>query len=249
MIEVLNLTKVYGDVAAVDNISFSIQKGEIIGLIGPNGAGKTTTIKMLTCYLTPTSGKITIAGLDVAKDSLAIRKKLGYLSENAPVYEDMSVTEYLQLVAEVHNIPKKEIPAKIQRVVELCGLRGREHQDIKELSKGYHQRVGLAQSLVHDPEILILDEPTTGLDPNQRIEIRDLIKQIGREKTVILSSHILSEVEATCDRVMIIHRGKLMAVGTTAELRDTAEQKSNIYLKLESTSEKACALKVFQNRK
>ena len=232
MISVEHLTKKYDGAIAVDDISFTIEKGEVVGLLGPNGAGKTTTIKMLTGYLTPTNGHARVGNLDVQKNSLDVRRMLGYLSENSPLYEEMSVVEYLRFACELHDIPKSEINTKIRRVVDLCGLRGREYQDIKELSKGYRQRVGLAQSLIHDPEFLILDEPTTGLDPNQRIEIRKLIRKIGSEKTVILSSHILSEVEATCTRVLIIHKGKIVASGTPKELTSDAHASRSITLKV-----------------
>ncbi len=233
MIEVSHLTKKYGRFTAVDDISFNIPKGEIIGLLGPNGAGKTTTLRILTCYLTPSSGGVSIAGYDIYSDSLNIRKKIGYLSENAPLYDEMNVEEYLSFAAEMQDVPMREISKRIQHVSELCNIKDRLKQDIHELSKGYRQRVGLASTLIHDPEILILDEPTTGLDPNQRIEIRELIRKIGREKTVILSSHILSEVEATCDRVFIIHKGKIVASGTPSELKSDMQGKKKIFLKVE----------------
>lgn len=237
MIEVRNLTKKYGNTIAVDNISFSIQKGEIVGLLGPNGAGKSTTMRMMTCYILPTFGTITVAGFDCSSDSLQVRKRLGYLSENAPLYDEMNVWEYLEFAAEMQGISKEKRKEKIERVLDLCGIKDRVRQDISQLSKGYRQRVGLAQSLIHEPEILILDEPTTGLDPNQRVEIRELIRRIGKERTIILSSHVLSEVEATCDRVLIIHKGKIVASGTPQELRSNATSQTKVYLNVEGDGE------------
>lgn len=234
MIEVKELTKKYGHTTAVDAISFAIQKGEVIGLLGPNGAGKTTTIRMLTGYMSSTSGQVHIAGKNIASDSLSIRRKLGYLSENAPLYEEMTVHEYLMFAAQMQDVPAHKCEPHIAYVVKTCGLSGRLNQEIRELSKGYRQRVGLAQSLVHDPEILILDEPTIGLDPNQKIEMRSLIKEIGKEKTILLSSHILSEVEATCNRVLIIHHGKIVASGTPRELAShTAQAMRRVFLVVE----------------
>lgn len=236
MIEVKDLTKKYGQTTAVDAISFTIQKGEVVGLLGPNGAGKTTTLRMLTGYIASTSGEVWVAYKNIASDSLSIRRKLGYLSENAPLYEEMTVCEYLTFAAEMQDIPPQECEARIAYVVKTCGLSGRLHQEIRELSKGYRQRVGLAQSLIHDPEILILDEPTIGLDPNQKIEMRSLIKEIGKKKTVLLSSHILSEVEATCNRVLIIHHGKIVASGTPLELTsNTAQAVRRIFLVVDGT--------------
>jgi ABC-2 type transport system ATP-binding protein len=235
MIEVTHLTKRYGRFVAVDDVSFSIHQGEIVGLLGPNGAGKTTTIRILTGYLNLNSGGVNVAGYDIMQDSLEIRKKIGYLSESAPLYDEMNVSEFLEFSAEMHDVPHHEIAEKIHNIAGLCGLKDRLRQEIRELSKGYRQRVGLASALIHSPEILILDEPTTGLDPNQRVEIRDLIKRIGREKTVILSSHILSEVEATCDRVFIIHKGKIVAQGTPAELKSGNKSQKKLYLSIEGS--------------
>lgn len=214
IIEVKNLTKNYGFVKAVRDISFNVSKGEVLGFLGPNGAGKTTTMKTLTCYMLPTSGNITVAGYDIYTQSIEIRKKIGYLAETAPLYYDMQVDEFLDYVADLRNILPFEKKQRIKEVVEVCGLRDVFLKYIGELSKGYKQRVGLAQALIHKPDILILDEPTIGLDPNQIIEIRNLIKTIGKEKTVILSTHILSEVEATCTRVLIINNGQIIADGT-----------------------------------
>jgi len=233
MIEIKNLTKKFDSFTAVDNISFAISKGEIVGFLGPNGAGKTTTMRILTGFWPATAGQVTIGNLDILKDSLKIRQKIGYLPENTPLYEEMSVLEYLEYAALMKNIPKDKISQRIEAVIADCGLREKKNKDILTLSKGYRQRVGLAQALLSDPEILILDEPTSGLDPNQIIEIRELIKKIGREKTVILSSHILPEVEATCDRVLIINQGKIVATGTPAELKEQTGRGGVIKVKIE----------------
>ncbi|MCX7625092.1 MAG: ATP-binding cassette domain-containing protein [Candidatus Sumerlaeaceae bacterium] len=218
MIEVENLTKSFGPTQALRGVSFSVQRGEIVGFLGPNGAGKTTTMKILTCFIPADSGRATVAGYDVFEDSLEVRKRVGYLPENTPLYHEMSVVDFLQFVAGVRGIPKRDIPERIRSVVVRTGLEGAVGKVIGELSKGYRQRVGLAQALIHDPEILILDEPTSGLDPNQIKEIRELIREIGKEKTIILSTHILPEVTATCDRAIIIHKGQVVASGTPGEL-------------------------------
>jgi ABC-2 type transport system ATP-binding protein len=210
MIEVSNLTKNYGYIKAVDDISFQVSKGEILGFLGPNGAGKTTTMKILTCYMLPTFGKINIAGFNIYNNSLEIRKRIGYLPETAPLYYDMQVDEFLKFIADIREIPKAKKNKRLKEIIEVCGLKKVGAKFIGELSKGYKQRVGLAQALIHNPDILILDEPTSGLDPNQIIEIRNLIKTIGQEKTIILSTHILPEVEATCNRVIIINNGKII---------------------------------------
>jgi ABC-2 type transport system ATP-binding protein len=222
-IVVENLTKVYGDQKAVDNISFEVKTGEVVGFLGPNGAGKSTTMRMITCYMAPTSGRIFLEGLDVDKNPGEIKKKIGYLPENNPLYLDMAIIDYLKFCAEIQGIEKNKIPQRIHSMVDLCGLNPERHKKIGELSKGYRQRVGLAQAMIHDPDVLVLDEPTTGLDPNQIVEIRKLIKELGQEKTVILSSHILSEVEATCDRILIINKGKIVADGTSETLRKQAQ--------------------------
>ncbi|MBI4215113.1 MAG: ATP-binding cassette domain-containing protein [Parcubacteria group bacterium] len=233
MIAVKELTKNYGGAAAVDQVSFEIRKGEIVGLLGPNGAGKTTTMRMLTGYLPPTNGEIKIGGLDASQNPIKVREKIGYLPENNPVYAEMSVVEYLGFAGEMRHLPKTKIRERTRKVLKDCGLSDKAYEDIGRLSKGYRQRVGLAQALLSDPEVLILDEPTVGLDPNQIVEIRELIKKAGKEKTVLLSSHILAEVEATCDRVLIIHKGKIAAEGTPAELRARASGQSKIILKVE----------------
>ena len=220
MINVQSLTKKYGDVVAVDNVSFDLSEGEIIGLLGPNGAGKTTILRMLTSFLEPTYGlvKINELNLDNTENKLKVRKIIGYLPESSPLYENMKVEEYLRFVSVMHGLNEKEITEGLLSVAEKCGLRDRMDDEISVLSKGYKQRVGLAQALIHNPKILILDEPTAGLDPKQRIEIRNLIKEISVDKTIILSSHILPEVQATCSRMLIINKGKIIADGTPEEL-------------------------------
>jgi ABC-2 type transport system ATP-binding protein len=231
-----NLTKVYGDQKAVDNISFEIKTGEVVGFLGPNGAGKSTTMKMITCYMAPTAGKVYLEGLDIDKNPEEIKKKIGYLPENNPLYMDMAIIDYLKFCADIQGVEKSKVNERIHAMVDMCGLNQERYKRIGELSKGYRQRVGLAQAMIHDPEVLILDEPTTGLDPNQIIEIRKLIKELGKEKTVILSSHILSEVEATCDRILIINRGKIVADGTSETLRSQAQGKELIRVQIEAAS-------------
>jgi ABC-2 type transport system ATP-binding protein len=228
-----NLTKVYGTQRAVDNISFRVRTGEVLGFLGPNGAGKTTTMKAITTYLLPNEGSISVGQFTLKDQADEIRKHIGYLPENNPLYQEMPVLDYLRYVAELQGIEKPKIRKRILEMVRLCGLEGEKHKNIGELSKGYKQRVGLAQALIHDPDVLILDEPTAGLDPNQIVEIRELIKKIGKEKTVILSSHILAEVEATCDRILIISKGKIVADGTAEELRKRAHGKEILKVKIE----------------
>ncbi len=218
MIQVENLVKYYGPVPALRGISFEVPSGQVLGFLGPNGAGKSTTMKILTTFLYPTSGKATIDGIDVLADPIPVRRKVGYLPENNPLYADMRVDDYLSFIADVRGIPAKDRAAAIHRVMDLCGLKRVWRKGIKELSKGYRQRVGLAQAMIHDPEILILDEPTSGLDPNQIIEIRELIRSLGEDRTVILSTHYLQEVEATCDRIIIVANGSIVADGTLEEL-------------------------------
>jgi ABC-2 type transport system ATP-binding protein len=230
MISVRNLTKYYGMTLAIDNVSFEVEKGTVTGFLGPNGAGKTTTVRIITCYLTPTSGTVMVENHDVLTDSFEVRKKIGYLPENAPLYLDMNVVDYLKFMQNMRGIMGTSNGNRIKLVIERCGLGDVLHKNIGELSKGYRQRVGLAQALVHDPEILILDEPTVGLDPNQIIEIRNLIRELGKDKTIILCSHILPEVEATCKRVLIINEGKIVADGTPAELQSSFEGRGRITL-------------------
>jgi ABC-2 type transport system ATP-binding protein len=219
MIEVESLTKDYGPTRAVDQVTFNVRKGEVLGFLGPNGAGKSTTMKILTCFLAPTSGRAKVAGFDVFDDSLEVRRRIGYLPEDTPIYRDMTVLEYLQFAAEMRGMPRDRSESRIHEIGGRCGLQEVAGKLVGELSKGYRQRLGLAQAMLHDPDILILDEPTSGLDPNQIVEIRSLIKEIGREKTVILSTHILPEVQATCSRIVIISGGKLVADGTPDSLR------------------------------
>ncbi|HVZ73747.1 MAG TPA: ATP-binding cassette domain-containing protein [Polyangia bacterium] len=219
MIEVDGLTKDYGAARAVDGVTFQVRKGEVLGFLGPNGAGKSTTMKMLTCYLAPTAGRARVAGFDVFDSSLEVRRRIGYLPEDTPIYRDMTVLEYLQFAADLRQMDAGKSPARIREIGGRCGLGDVAGKLVGELSKGYRQRVGLAQAMLHDPDILILDEPTSGLDPNQIVEIRQLIKEIGQEKTVILSTHILPEVQATCSRILIISGGKLVADGTPQDLR------------------------------
>ena len=212
-----NLTKIYGEQHAVDNISFEAKKGEILGFLGPNGAGKSTTMKILTSFIPQSSGKATVCGFDVEKDAMELRKKIGYLPENNPLYKDMYVEEYLLFIAGLHKVSNKK--AAVEEMIERTGLSPERHKIINSLSRGYKQRVGLAQAMLHNPEVLILDEPTSGLDPNQLVDIRNLIKELGREKTVIFSSHIMQEVQALCDRVIIINKGKLVANDSIEDLR------------------------------
>ncbi|MCH2084598.1 MAG: gliding motility-associated ABC transporter ATP-binding subunit GldA [Saprospiraceae bacterium] len=208
-VSVQHLTKVYGAQKAVDDISFEAKKGEVLGFLGPNGAGKTTSMKIITCYIPQTSGKVEVCGFDVSKHPMEVRERIGYLPEHNPVYKEMYVKEYLNFIARMHKI--KDIKGRVGEMIEMTGLEREQHKHISSLSKGYRQRVGLAQAMIHDPEVLILDEPTSGLDPNQLVEIRSLIKNLGKEKTVIFSTHIMQEVQALCDRVVIINKGEMVA--------------------------------------
>ena len=239
MIHAENLTKYYKDVCAVDQINFDIQKGEILGLLGPNGAGKSTILRMLTGFLRPTSGTVRVKDYTIDRHSLEIKKLLGYLPESAPLYYDMLVYDYLDYVADIRGFGKGEKFSRICRLVDLCGLTDVMHKPISEISKGYKQRVGLAHAMMSDPEILVLDEPTLGLDPNQIVEIRNIIKQIGKEKTIIFSTHILSEAEATCDRIVIIDRGKIIADSTAEVLRQAASEECLIHVSLQNTDFKS----------
>lgn len=216
-IEVRNLTKFYGQQAAVNDISFSIKKGEIVGFLGPNGAGKSTTMKMITGFIPATKGELKVCDIVVDIDGLETKRKIGYLPENNPLYLDMYVREYLEFVGKIYKI--SNLKARVDEMIKIVGLEVEQNKKIGMLSKGYRQRVGLAQAIIHDPEVLILDEPTTGLDPNQLVEIRNLIKEIGKSKTVMLSTHIMQEVEAICDRVIIIKSGKIVADGVASELQ------------------------------
>ena len=233
MIEVKNLTKSFNDVKAVDDISFTVSKGEIVGLLGPNGAGKTTTMRMLTAFLKADGGEVTIGGYSVQENPLEVKKLIGYLPENAPIYEDMIVEDYLNFAGEARGIATDDLEESVKRMVKLTSLTSHLKKNINQLSKGFRQRVGLAATMIHNPDILILDEPTTGLDPNQILEIRKLIIELGKEKTVILSTHIMQEVEETCTRVLIIADGKMLADDSVSAIRSSAEGKIEtiVYLK------------------
>ena len=239
MIKIENLTKYYGDFKAVDDISFEVNDGDILGFLGPNGAGKTTTLKILTCFMPPTEGRISFNDLDVHEHSMEIRKMIGYLPENTPLYEYMSVVEYLNYICDLREINGQKRKDRLEAMIETTGLKKMLGKDIGELSKGYRQRVGIAQAMIHEPEILILDEPTLGLDPNQVVDIRNLIKRIGSEKTVILSTHILSEVEAVCNRVVIISSGEIVADGGTQDLMRELTDKTVIHLELKGAVHEA----------
>ena len=233
MIAVEGLTKDYGTgKPAVAGISFEVRRGEVLGFLGPNGAGKTTTMKILTSYLAPTAGKATVAGHNVYTESLAVRQRIGYLGEDTPLYREMTVLEYLEHICELRKVPVAIRRQRLQKVVEQCSLGDRLGNLIDELSKGFRQRVGLAQAIIHEPEVLILDEPTSGLDPNQITDVRSVIKEIGQEKTVIFSTHILGEVQATCSRVVIINEGQIVADGTAEELSRQSRGSLTIDLEL-----------------
>jgi ABC-2 type transport system ATP-binding protein len=221
MIKIENLTKYYGSVRALDHINFEVGKGEILGMLGPNGAGKTTTMRILTCYLPPTSGVVTVGGFDIREDPRQVKKLIGYLPEFAPLYVDMLVYDYLRYVATIRDLNTALREKRIEELVGICGLGEVMSRPFRELSRGYKQRVGLAHALIGDPDILILDEPTSGLDPNQIVDIRAIIKEIGREKTIIFSTHILSEAEATCDRIVIIDQGRIVADGTAETIKSS----------------------------
>jgi ABC-2 type transport system ATP-binding protein len=239
MIHVENLTKYYDDVCAVDQINLDVQKGEVLGLLGPNGAGKTTTLRMLTGFIRPTSGSIRVKDYDIDENGLEIKKLMGYLPESAPLYRDMLTYDYLHYVADIRELGSEKKLPRIRHLADVCGLNEVMHKPIGELSKGYRQRVGLAHAMMDDPEILILDEPTSGLDPNQIVEIRDIIKKIGKEKTVILSTHILSEAEATCDRIVIIDRGQIILDDSTSHLKQSANGECFINITLKNAEPKS----------
>jgi ABC-2 type transport system ATP-binding protein len=238
MINVKHLTKRYVNIAAVDDISFDVGEGEIVGLLGPNGAGKTTTMRILTCFMPATEGVATVAGFDVFTDSLNVRQQIGYLPENVPLYLDMRVKEYLMFRAKLKYIPRRERKKKIDYCLEMCGISDVQNQITGTLSKGYRQRVGLADALVHDPKILILDEPTIGLDPNQIRQIRQVIKDLGQKHTILLSTHILPEVEMICDRIMIINKGKIVAMDTPKNLMKQLKSSANVVLEIRGDREK-----------
>ncbi|SVC70453.1 uncharacterized protein METZ01_LOCUS323307, partial [marine metagenome] len=239
MINVENLSKNYGHIKAVKSISFDIGDGEIVGFLGPNGAGKSTTLKVLTGFLAPTSGSVSINGMNIIENELEIQKCIGYLPELNPLYPEMIVYDYLQFIASVRNIKGKQFSQALGRVNEQCGLKGILHRHIGNCSKGYKQRIGLAASMIHDPKILVLDEPSSGLDPNQIVEIRELIKGLGREKLVLISSHILQEIQATVDRIIIINKGKIVADGTSENLISNAQGKTTLSMEIANATKES----------
>ncbi len=232
-IRIDHLTKRYGPQTAVDDVSFQVSAGEVLGFLGPNGAGKSTTMRMICGLIAPNEGSIAVGGHDVATDPQAVRRMIGYLPESNPLYEDMPVLDLLRFAARIQGVARNAQDQRIREMVEVCGLSPEKHKKVGELSKGFRQRVGLAQAMVHDPQVLILDEPTTGLDPNQIVEIRSLIKELGQAKTVIFSTHILPEVEAVCDRILIINKGRIVADGTPASLRSRSQGEVLLHLRVE----------------
>ncbi len=236
-VRVDNLTKYYGPNLAVDNISFDVEQGEILGFLGPNGAGKTTTMKIITCFMPPNSGEVEVDGYNIKTHSMEVRKRVGYLPEMNPLYDDMNVMDFLRYAAKLQGVRGPELSRRMKEMIDICGIGDVRHKDIAELSKGYKQRVGLAQAMAHNPDILILDEPTIGLDPNQIVEIRNLIKRLGAAKTVILSTHILPEVQATCDRAVIINKGKIVADGSIDTLIDQFKGADLINLEIKAEVE------------
>jgi len=239
MIRIEGLVKNYGDVKAVRGIDFEVHDGEILGFLGANGAGKSTTLKIMTSFLSPTAGNVYVNDLNILEHSLEIRKQIGYLPELNPLYTDMRVYDLLEFVAKIRNITGKSFKHSMAKVIEQCGLEGVVHKQVSALSKGYKQRLGLATAIIHDPKILILDEPVTGLDPNQIVEIRELIKELGREKMVIISSHILQEIEVTVDRIVIIHNGSIVADGTSEELMSGFLGKTQLTLEIKNATEES----------
>ena len=237
MIEAEGLTKFYGPIGAVRNVSFQIEKGEVVGFLGPNGAGKSTTIRILTCYMPPSSGTATVEGLDVIENSLQIRQKIGYLPENVPLYKDLTVSRFLRFAASSKGVEAKRVSAEISRVISACGLEKNANRIIGNLSKGFRQRVGLAQALLNNPSVLILDEPTIGLDPSQIIEIRRLIQDLREERTILLSSHILPEVAQLCQRVIIINKGEIVATDSPANLTSQLQKTVKIVLEVSGPSQ------------
>lgn len=234
MIELKNVTKKFGNKTAVDEISFKIEKGDIVGFLGPNAAGKTTTMRIITGFFPPTSGQVKIAGYDISKDSIAVKEKIGYMPENVPLYKELTVYSYLKFIAEIKGVPKDKIESRIEKAMKEVGISQVKNTIIGKLSKGFRQRVGLAQAIINDPEILILDEPTVGLDPVQIKEIRSLIKNMKGERTIILSTHILPEVSMTCDKVIIINEGKIIAQEDVKNLTNVSQKGSQIYIEVEA---------------
>lgn len=244
IIEVEKVSKKYGNFLAVDDISFTGEEGEIIAFLGPNGAGKTTTMRILTCFMPATEGTARIDGFDIFDDSLSVRERIGYLPETPPLYPDMTVQSYLKFVAELKDVERSTINAKVEKVIDECGLDEMRTRLISKLSKGYRQRVGIAQAIIHEPKVIILDEPTVGLDPNQVVEIRELIKNLSKDRTVLLSTHILSEAEMLCSKVVIIDKGKIVAQGSWSDLKQDLQDLHVIKIKLdEPTKEKISAIK------
>ncbi len=243
-IKIHNLTKFYGDHKAVNQISFEVREGEIVGFLGPNGAGKSTTMKIVTCFLSPSEGKVEVNGFDVVNDSAKVKKITGYLPEHNPLYQDLYIREYLQYVGKLYKLKGADLKRRVDEIINLTGLEKEQNKKIEELSKGYKQRVGLAQALIHDPDILVLDEPTTGLDPNQIVEVRNLIKSISKTKTVLLSTHIMQEVKAICDRVVIIHDGKIVADDTVNELQKRMSSMISTRIQLDEHIEPSLLLKI-----
>ena len=231
-VEVKNITKLYGTQRALDDVSFTVEPGQVVGFLGPNGAGKSTMMKIITCFLPQNSGTVSVDGFDVTADPIKVRQRVGYLPEHNPLYHDMYVKEFLTFIAGI-QVPSTQVAARVKEMVEVTGLGAEQHKKIGALSKGYRQRVGLAQAMIHNPSVLILDEPTTGLDPNQLVDIRQLIKNIGKEKTVILSTHIMQEVEAICDRVIIINKGKIVADDKTSFLQQKSESETIILVEFD----------------
>ncbi len=231
------ISKVYGQQRALDNVSFEVKSGEIVGFLGPNGAGKSTMMKILTCFIPPSNGKATVNGFDVMDQAIEVRKSVGYLPEHNPLYLEMYVKEYLEFIGGLHKL--KNIKKRVEEMVDITGLTVEQHKQIGALSKGYRQRVGLAQALIHDPAVLILDEPTTGLDPNQLAEIRDLIKRVGREKTVMLSTHIMQEVEILCDRVIIINKGRIVTDEQTQTLQQGVQNRMVVLVEFDKEVDQA----------
>lgn len=232
MISVQNLTKRYGDLVAIDNVSFQVQRGEVLGFLGPNGAGKTTTMRIITAYMPPTEGTVHVAGFDVVENPIEAKRQIGYLPENPPLYNDMTVDGYLDFVADIKQVPGKNKKNRIGLAMEKCGITDVRKRLIGNLSKGYRQRIGIAQAIVHDPAIIVLDEPTIGLDPKQIIEIRELIKNLSGERTVILSTHVLPEVTMTCTRVAIINEGRIVLEESLDKLSEKVETAQNLFLKI-----------------
>ena len=232
-ISVQGATKVFGDTVAVDRVTFDIKKGEVVGFLGPNGSGKTTTMRLITSFYSPEGGSIFVDGVDTQDDETATRELIGYLPESNPLYEDMLVNEYLSFVADLRGIPKADFKRNLEKTIDETGINEVYYRPIHELSKGYHQRVGLAQAILHQPEVLILDEPTEGLDPNQRVTIRELIKSLGEERTVLLSTHVMQEVEATCERILLINRGRLVADDSVQELLTRARGMRRLFVEAE----------------